>query len=201
MPGKKYVPTDIKILANVSKDAATGCWNWMRSKNQYGYGLTTVNARHVSAHRASYEAFVGPIPKGLFLDHLCRNPACCNPAHLEPVTNQENLIRGVCKTLQTHCKNGHPLEGDNLKPTKRGQRQCRICQSAAALRWHHNNKPAPNPRQPKTHCKNGHELSGDNLMKTVVTQDGKRLHKRFCRTCKRATARKYASDQRAMYAD
>lgn len=198
MPGKKYAPTDIKILANVAKDAATGCWNWMRAKDRDGYGSTCVNGKRVSSHRAAYEVFVGPIPQGLFLDHLCRNPSCCNPAHLEPVTNRENLMRGVRKTLQTHCKNGHPLDGGNLKPTKRGNRQCRVCQSAAALRWFHDNKPAPNPRQPKTHCINGHELSGDNLVETVVTQGGKRLHKRFCRTCKRAVAREYAAKQRAM---
>lgn len=79
----------------------TDCWLWMGSLDGHGYGQiqtgrVSVNGHHApdKAHRVSYELHVGPIPEGLQLDHLCRNPSCVNPKHLEPVTNQENTQRG-----------------------------------------------------------------------------------------------------------
>lgn len=83
-------------------DPVTGCWNWNKSLNSgYGQisrwspGKTKSNVTTVKAHREVYERHVGPIPPGLQLDHLCRNPRCVNPAHLEPVTNEENVRRGI----------------------------------------------------------------------------------------------------------
>lgn len=114
MPGKKFVPVRRKIQERISVDPVSGCWNWTAGRDRGGYGRITVDATTKLAHRVSYEEFRGPIPDGMFLDHLCRNPACCNPAHLEPVTNAENILRGIRKQRQTHCKNGHPLSGDNL---------------------------------------------------------------------------------------
>lgn len=82
------------------------------------------------AHRKSYEILVGPIPGGLTIDHLCRNRACINPAHMEPVTNAENTRRAAA--LRTHCIKGHPLEGDNVRiqVRKNGWRS-RVCVSCA----------------------------------------------------------------------
>ena len=68
------------------------CWIWTAAKNQDGHGRFR-HGRLVLAHRFAYELLVGPIPKGLDLDHLCQNPACVNPAHLEPVTRKENTRR------------------------------------------------------------------------------------------------------------
>ncbi len=74
--------------------AESGCWEWQRGKTTDGYGQTTVDGKVRPAHRVIYERFKGSIPAGLFLDHLCRNPSCVNPDHLEPVTNAENIRRG-----------------------------------------------------------------------------------------------------------
>lgn len=79
------------------------------------------------------QQMVGPIPAGLVLDHLCRVRRCCNPAHLEPVTQRENLMRGASfveeNALKTACPKGHPLTGRNVVYW-RGHRKCRECDNA-----------------------------------------------------------------------
>lgn len=72
----------------------TNCWEWTGYIMPSGYGLTSRDGQKTSAHRANYEDFVGPIPEGYEIDHLCRNRACCNPGHLEAVTRSENQRRG-----------------------------------------------------------------------------------------------------------
>lgn len=109
----------------------SGCWVWLRGKCQ-GYGYFWNGRSHVRAHRFAYEHCIGPIPAGRELDHVCRNRACVNPAHLEPVPGRENILRGVGITAilakRTHCPQGHPYAGDNLyaRPN-RTHRECRIC--------------------------------------------------------------------------
>lgn len=71
-----------------------GCWEWQGWKSGNGYGQTKIHGKTVMVHRFVYESHFGPIPKGLVLDHLCKNRSCCNPFHLEPVTPQENTLRG-----------------------------------------------------------------------------------------------------------
>jgi len=70
-----------------------GCWEWIGKRRPDGYGSLRVLGRDTRTHRFSYETFVGPIPKGLVIDHLCENKACARPDHLEPVTIAENTRR------------------------------------------------------------------------------------------------------------
>lgn len=107
------------------------CWDWTGTKTRAGYGAIYRDGRRVQVTRASYEEFVGPMPEGTEIDHLCRRPVCINPWHLEPVTRRENLLRGTgfaaVHSRKTHCPQGHPYEGDNLYVTPRGERKCRRC--------------------------------------------------------------------------
>lgn len=107
-----------------------GCWEWRGAKNQKGYGQINISRHMVKVHRWAYEQANGPIPAGMQLDHLCRNPSCVNPSHVEPVTNQENALRGwVARGLPTHCGKGHAFTPDNIYITRQGKgRACRSCQ-------------------------------------------------------------------------
>lgn len=103
------------------------CWEWTGSL-QEGYGRTRFFGKQMMTHRIAYTLVVGEIPEGLQLDHLCRNRACCNPLHLEPVTKAENFRRGLLyRVPRSVCKEGHALVGDNLYLHPTGRRRCRIC--------------------------------------------------------------------------
>ena len=118
------------------------CYKWPGYITGMGYGQLGTKkklGKNISAHRLVWEATNGPIPHGLSLDHLCRNPACVNPHHLEPVTHKENCLRGVGITAinskKTHCKTGHPFDEDNTGYQKSGKRYCKECQKVASNKY------------------------------------------------------------------
>jgi hypothetical protein len=122
-------------------ERSEGCWSWSGSHfKTTSYALFNLKMpdgvwRPTVAHRAAYTIVVGPIPEGLVIDHLCRNRACVNPAHMEAVTRGENVLRGegpsALEARQTECKRGHPFSEENTyrKPGT-NKRECRVCQRA-----------------------------------------------------------------------
>jgi hypothetical protein len=119
-----------RLAKYITIDPETGCHLWHGVADEKGYGRLRYRSKPLSAHRVGYELVKGPIPAGLQIDHLCRNPACCNAAHLEAVTPRENVRRGnnpaAVNARKTHCSRGHELSGPNLF-TKDGRRICITC--------------------------------------------------------------------------
>ena len=134
-----------RFWPKVNKAGHEECWEWTASVDGNGYGSfhTDISTR---AHRWAYLTIVGPVPDGHVLDHLCRNPSCVNPAHLEPVTNQENLARGWGRRLRNgmtdECINGHKYTPDNTYISPRGQQHCRACTAASRARYEQRKKAA-----------------------------------------------------------
>lgn len=113
-------------------DKTDSCWLWT-GHTRLGYGLFWNGSKMVSAHRYAYEMLVGEIPAGLGLDHLCRVTECVNPAHLEPVTQLENVRRGHrARGPVTHCRRGHLFTAETTYTDNRGRRQCKACWSLRA---------------------------------------------------------------------
>lgn len=106
------------------------CWIYP-AVDHWGYAKFKIGKRDYKVHRLSYERFVGPIPKGLVIDHLCRIHACCNPKHLEAVTHRENDLRGFgasgVNARKTHCIRGHEFTPENTYVNASGGRTCRTC--------------------------------------------------------------------------
>ncbi len=118
------------------------CWNWTGAKS-HDYGCFWEGTRVVGAHRFLWEQVNGAVPEGLELDHLCRNPACVNPQHLEVVTRRENILRGMLPEInkqhqlsKTYCPRGHAYDNENtyIIPSN-GSRVCRVCKAATRKRW------------------------------------------------------------------
>lgn len=172
-----------------------GCMIWTAGHTVGGYGVFGIKVngrwRNCMAHRFAYEHFVGPVPNGLELDHLCRNRACVNPTHLEPVTRRENIMRGegvsAKHAAKTHCPKGHLYAGSNLRIISTGGRQCRACQREKYRETH------PFIRldsRLKTHCDHGHEFTTENTYWRVGW--------RTCKTCKRGQVQRYRARKKLM---
>lgn len=115
------------------------CWLWLGSHGK-GYGRFSIDGVLRGAHRVAFEWLRGPIKSGLVIDHLCRNPICVNPAHMEAVTNRENIMRGygiaAKEFSQTHCKYGH-----QLPPAIPGkERPCKTCNKMRSKAYYATNR-------------------------------------------------------------
>ncbi len=122
-----------RFWAKVDRRGPDDCWPWTGALT-VGYGTIAAGGgrgRTLYAHRISYELASGEIPTGMQVDHLCRNPRCVNPRHLEVVTQRENILRGMGATAKhaakTECIRGHPFDLLNTYWDTRGYRCCREC--------------------------------------------------------------------------
>lgn len=141
--GPQPRPAVERFWAKVEIGADDECWEWTAFCGPKGYGRFGIAAGvTIQAHRFAYENRVGPIPAGLQIDHLCRNPSCVNPSHLEPVTPKENTKRGAAggfragsapdwQRAKGSCPRGHEYTPENTysppsRPTARYCRQCHL---------------------------------------------------------------------------
>jgi hypothetical protein len=175
------------------------CWIWKPVPSNGGYGQFYLEGKPQLAHRASYKLFVGPIPSGLTIDHLCGVRACVRRDHLEAVPLAENLRRArvweagaAFQRGKTHCPQGHPYDEENTRVGKNGRRSCKACarRQISERRARERAENPPQPQPPKTHCKNGHAFA-----EWGYTEAG---GKRACRLCSRQRTREYQERQRAL---
>lgn len=131
--------TQERFWSKVSGGDFTACWTWTAYRDPNGYGRFSIGANRMEgAHRVAYRMLIGFIPDGCELDHLCRNRACVNPWHLDPVPHRVNTIRGIAGAVNaarqraiTHCPHGHEYSPDNTAYRKDGRRRCKACGRAA----------------------------------------------------------------------
>lgn len=129
-----YIPAPLIERFNKAYIPVTesGCWLWIGSVNNCGYGKIYHKNKSIGAHRFSYQHFIGPIPDNLVPDHLCRVRCCVNPSHMRLVSSKENILAGVgpaaINARKTHCLRGHSLDASNvyIRPGVYG-RYCREC--------------------------------------------------------------------------
>lgn len=120
-----------RVLTKVrAKDGSSNCINTTYSTGSHGYGQVGWHEggqrRMTLTHRVAWEAYHGPIPDGLTVDHICHNRICINPRHLRLLTNEQNASDNGYAT-RTHCPQGHEYAGENLYINPKGERLCRAC--------------------------------------------------------------------------
>lgn len=144
-------PLATRLLERTEIDQETGCWLWQGyvQRNGYGYMSGPKKGTRLGVHRVAHEEFIGPIPAGFQVDHLCHNAnlatctevdqcthrRCVNPEHLEAVPARVNILRSgsasAVNARRTECKHGHAFTLDNTRYDSHGRRVCRACSQAA----------------------------------------------------------------------
>lgn len=143
-PGPKARPVFDRFIEK-TKPGDNDCIVWTASGNGAGYGAMFIaKGKRVLAHRWAYEYYVGPIPEGLTIDHLCRNRACVNVDHLEAVPHRVNTLRGTSPTAvnatKTHCPEGHAYDEQNTSAPASGSRECRACRREQSREYYERNR-------------------------------------------------------------
>lgn len=138
----KFPPMDFRALpdnlrSKLVVNVTTGCWEWAYARSPLGYGRGWDGTRVRLSHHLTYEFFHGPVVNEL--DHLCYNPPCCNPAHLEDVTHQVNLQRAAARI--TACPQGHSYLDPRNVAIYDGKRDCLECARQGANRRRLANPP------------------------------------------------------------
>jgi len=125
------------LFKRIEVDEVTECFNWTRGKRN-GYGVGTFHGRHTGAHRLMLACVYGSVPQCFDIDHLCRNPSCCNPSHLEIVDHKTNInrARGEARPL---CKYGHAR-----KRLPSGRWICNTCLNQYMGEWRNANRDRMN---------------------------------------------------------
>ena len=127
--------TPLERLRAKSRTPEDGCWEVIKPNNK-GYTQFYVDGKYPLVHRWSYEHFVGPIPEGLVIDHLCNNNDCWRPDHLEPVSQKVNVRRGEATAAsETHCANNHEFTPETTYIYPNGDRDCRVCRRASQKKY------------------------------------------------------------------
>jgi hypothetical protein len=158
-----------RVHERIIKHGGEGCWEWQWSTQHHGHAMVARKVSgvrvNVMVHRLMYAWEYGDQP--LPLDHLCGNPPCVNPRHLQPVTPRVNSLRGSGPAAENaqkdHCIQGHPLYGDNLY-IQGGRRRCRECGRQRHRKWYESQERKTNARKGdrRTHCKHGHPATAEN---------------------------------------
>lgn len=177
----------------VDKRGPNGCWLWTSPLSFWGYGTCHWSGRPARVHRLTYEMFVGPIPEGYHVDHMCNVRHCVNPDHLQALSASEHMSLTRARQDKSHCVNGHEYTPENLRINSKGARYCGQCMrdrgnALTRARAAAEGREVLPPPSERTHCPREHEYNAEN---TRYGKTPKGKPNRTCRVCGREANRRY----------
>lgn len=208
-PGPPHNESLEDRLMRQTERQPNGCIHWTGHVGKFGYGQVSVNGRNRGAHLVMYETFVGPVPDGLELDHVCHTEdescaggnsclhrRCVNYAdnHLQPVTSRENKMRSrgfvAVNAKKQFCVNQHEYTPENTIQGK-NRRSCKACEVTKQERYRERERAKRVPKGPKTECRNGHPWNEQ----TVYTAPS---GLKSCRKCTAESQKRYGQRKRSV---